>query len=255
MLNKKVFLLFALVLLFDVISAIRINEVEMNPLGDDAGNEWVELYNEGEISLEGYQLINKDGGTINLSGSFNGYFVYTFSKQWLDNTDESVSLYKSLELIDKADLLAKKDDKNNDLTYQLCSNYWEFINSTKGKENDCVSTNEANPLKETTPSTTSPSPTKENSTSVQIKEESVPEESVKQETIKEDEITASQEEPETINLTPITLNAVNSKDIKSEDNKEFLKRNLPFYGIISFCIIFGALFLLNKRKNRNEFRE
>jgi competence ComEA-like helix-hairpin-helix protein len=56
-------------------------------------------------------------------------------------------------------------------------------------------------------------------------------------------------EPEITNLTPIALN------IKSENNKEILKGNLPFYGIISFCIIFGVLFLLNKRKNKNEFRQ
>jgi competence ComEA-like helix-hairpin-helix protein len=92
----------------------------------------------------------------------------------------------------------------------------------------------------------------------------IEEEIVKNETINEVEKEAIKTEEEniveeikieTINLTPITLNSVNSKDIKSEDNKEILKRNLSFYGIISFCIVFGVLFLLNKRKNRNEFRE
>ena len=32
---------------------IRINEVELNPKGDDAGYEWIELYSEYEINLSG----------------------------------------------------------------------------------------------------------------------------------------------------------------------------------------------------------
>jgi len=47
---------------------------------------------------------------------------------------------------------------------------------------------------------------------------------------------------------------LNAKDIKSEDNKESLKNNLALYGIITFCVIFGALFLLKGRKYKNEFQ-
>jgi competence ComEA-like helix-hairpin-helix protein len=58
---------------------------------------------------------------------------------------------------------------------------------------------------------------------------------------------------ENIILTPISLNAQN---IKSENTNENLVKNLPFYGIISFCVLFGALFLLKKirRQRENEFR-
>jgi competence ComEA-like helix-hairpin-helix protein len=58
---------------------------------------------------------------------------------------------------------------------------------------------------------------------------------------------------ETITLTPISLN---SQSIKSENNKEVLKKNLALYGIIAFCIMFGALFLLKQagKKGKNEFR-
>jgi len=55
---------------------------------------------------------------------------------------------------------------------------------------------------------------------------------------------------EKVNLTPISLN---TKNIKSEDNKEILKRNLSFYGIITICLIFGALLILKNRKRKNEF--
>jgi competence ComEA-like helix-hairpin-helix protein len=54
---------------------------------------------------------------------------------------------------------------------------------------------------------------------------------------------------EVVNLTPISLETQN---IKSENNTETLKRNLSFYGLIAICVVFGALFLL-KRKRKNEF--
>jgi len=54
---------------------------------------------------------------------------------------------------------------------------------------------------------------------------------------------------EVVNLTPISLETQN---IKSGNNTETLKRNLSFYGLIAICVVFGALFLL-KRKRKNEF--
>jgi hypothetical protein len=39
------------------------------------------------------------------------------------------------------------------------------------------------------------------------------------------------------------------------NNKENLKRNLAFAGIVTFCVTFGgALFLLNTRRRKSEFR-
>ena len=62
---------------------------------------------------------------------------------------------------------------------------------------------------------------------------------------------------EEIELAPIYLNSnavlSESKDIKTENNKEFLKRNLPIWGIIAFCIIFGAWFFIRRRKNKHGF--
>jgi hypothetical protein len=235
------------------VSAVKITEVELNPTGTDAGNEWVEFYNEGEISLEDYQLINKDGDNINLSGSFNGYFIYTFAKQWLDNSDESISLYKSLEVIDKADLSSKNDDKNNDLTYQLCNGDWNFINSTKGKENNCVEEEktEDKAEEELEQEETTDKANVEINTDVEIETEEK-EGDLQSEIVNETEDEkVSEKKQETIELKPINLT---SKNIKSEESKESLKRTLSFTGIAGFCIVFGALFLM-KRKNKNEFRE
>lgn len=57
-------------------------------------------------------------------------------------------------------------------------------------------------------------------------------------------------------LISLSQNPQNSKDIKSGNNKESLKRNLAISGIIIFCIFFGALFLLKsaREKKKNEFR-
>jgi competence ComEA-like helix-hairpin-helix protein len=57
-------------------------------------------------------------------------------------------------------------------------------------------------------------------------------------------------------LTPIRLSTnLNSKDIKSEDNKGILVKNLALCGIIGFCLVFGALFSFKfVRKSKNEFR-
>ncbi len=56
---------------------------------------------------------------------------------------------------------------------------------------------------------------------------------------------------EKIELSPISLN---SQSIKSENNSEILKRNLALLGIVTFCVIFGALFLLKVKKSKNEFK-
>lgn len=54
-------------------------------------------------------------------------------------------------------------------------------------------------------------------------------------------------------LSPISLNSIDSKSIKSEENTEFSGKNLAFFGVIAFCVIFGALFLIKKQKYKNEF--
>ncbi|MDD5012664.1 MAG: helix-hairpin-helix domain-containing protein [Candidatus Nanoarchaeia archaeon] len=52
-------------------------------------------------------------------------------------------------------------------------------------------------------------------------------------------------------LEPISLN---SKNIKSGEDNENLGKNLALGGIVTFCVMFGALFLLKTRKKKNEFR-
>jgi competence ComEA-like helix-hairpin-helix protein len=66
------------------------------------------------------------------------------------------------------------------------------------------------------------------------------------------------EETKDIQQTPIQLSIIklNSKDIKTEDNKEELtKSKCAKYGFVVFCVLLGFLFILRKNKNKNEFEE
>ena len=74
-----VFLLF----MISFVSAIQINEIELNPK-DECGDctEWLELYSEQEINLNGWIITDASNKTLNLTGIINGYYIlenFTFS--------------------------------------------------------------------------------------------------------------------------------------------------------------------------------
>ncbi|MCK5624720.1 hypothetical protein KAI04_02670 [Candidatus Pacearchaeota archaeon] len=221
---KKLILILFMALIFILfVSGIKINEIEMNPSGTDAGNEWIELYGGEEINLEGYKLINNDGDEIILNGIFSGYYVYVLDKQWLDNLDEKVFLYKNENLIDESGIF--DDSYNNDKTWQLC-NSWKFLEATKGEKNRCE--------------------TEESEEKITDEQVEDVEENIKEYVEKEKEEFNIPLTPEVISLTP--------KDIKSEENTESLdKTDYARYGFIGFCILIGVLLILkNKRKYKNE---
>ncbi len=117
------------------ILALEITEVELNPEGQDLGNEWIELYSEEEINLQSYIIQNNDGDTIDLSDTFSSYHIINLEKQWLDNSDEKVILKKGEEIIAETPIF--KDSSNNNLSWNLCSGEWLFVQSSKGNENNC----------------------------------------------------------------------------------------------------------------------
>lgn len=113
-----------------------INEIEQNPPGKDSGNEWVELYSSELESIEGWKLVNSDGDEYTLNGTINGYKTITFSRQWLDNKDENVTLIDSSgNTVDKTPIIS--DSYNDARSWNFCNGEWKFVNSTKGNENIC----------------------------------------------------------------------------------------------------------------------
>nr|QNO55064.1 hypothetical protein FPOEFMDM_00049 [Methanosarcinales archaeon ANME-1 ERB7]QNO55136.1 hypothetical protein MNNOGLJF_00050 [Methanosarcinales archaeon ANME-1 ERB7] len=128
---------------------IVINEIEANPPGKDAGNEWVELYNPAseDVDLTSWTLKTTHGriGKVTCSGIIdaNGYRVFESSIQWLDNEGDSVILRDKGGA--KIDEVAFTDTKNDDRTWQRCPNGidtdsyldWEFRPSTKEYSNKC----------------------------------------------------------------------------------------------------------------------
>lgn len=117
-------------------SALRLNEIESNPEGDDAGFEWVELYSDERISLDGYVLDHEGRGSpINLSGEFQGFFIISFQTQWLRNSNETVYLRFQDQIIDTSGAFS---DNKVDKTYNFCDGSWKFADATKEAENNCA---------------------------------------------------------------------------------------------------------------------
>ncbi len=124
-------------LLVHLATAISITEVELNPQGKDAGNEWIELYSEQESNLNGYYLENKDGDILNLNQSFSKFLLIKLNKQWLDNSDEKIFLKKDNQTLAETPIL--KDSEDSELTWNLCGSEWLFLPSTQEQENNCES--------------------------------------------------------------------------------------------------------------------
>jgi hypothetical protein len=212
------------ILLVTNLLALRINEVELNPPGKDAGNEWVELYSTKEIDLEGYKIVNNDEGEITLNGSFKGYFIVELEKQWLDNSDEKVFLYEGEDLIHETDLL--KDEKNNDKTFQYCDPYWEFLDESKNRLGRCDVVEEE-----------------------EDEQESDKEEEESEEGVAEGQETQSAKALEIIRVNPQVIKSTDDSD----SNKEKDKSKYAIFSIIGLCVLIGILVWLRKNKYKNEF--
>jgi beta-lactamase superfamily II metal-dependent hydrolase len=124
---------------------ILINEVELNPSGQDSGNEWVELYNPTEqtIDISEWSLATTSGEVENYiipQGTTigpNNHLIIMFTAQFLDNSNESVVLKDNLgNKIDQTLPFDDGDDSNN--TWQRrqdAADEWVFKPATKEETN------------------------------------------------------------------------------------------------------------------------
>ncbi len=133
---------------------VVINEVELNPLGTDSGNEWIELLNPATspVNIGGWTISTTGGVTVTVTipqGTIiqpEGYFAYTYYTQWLDNSNECVVLRDaSHSEVDRTPVLS--DDANDGNSWSRypngvdtdSSSDWRFQISTKGASNGKVS--------------------------------------------------------------------------------------------------------------------
>lgn len=128
-------------LFLTIISMVVINEWMPNPAGrDTAQNEWVELYNPGNttIDLSGWRISNKKGKSAFLDGfSLSPHKYLVLSRQTtkleLTNTDESVSLYDSSgKLVDKSFFSGQALENQS---FSRSGNSFFFTTSTPGFPN------------------------------------------------------------------------------------------------------------------------
>ena len=159
--NRNLSIVFSIFLLVGIIVPVYaqtsfdnvvINEVEINPPGDDAASvsEWVELYNptDSDIDLGGWEIASTtvlkktmtiSYGTIIKPGQF---LTYSYQTVWFTDSSESVELRDENGIvIDKTPIIS---DIKNDFTswqriydgYDLdSSDDWKFVISTTGSSN------------------------------------------------------------------------------------------------------------------------
>jgi hypothetical protein len=216
---KNLILIFILFIPF--IYALQITEVELNPSGTDTGHEWVEFYSEQEINLSEYKIINNDQDELFLNQTFKGYFLYYFQNQWLDNSEESISIYEGSQLIQKTSIF--EDIENNEKTWQLCNEEWIFEEETKSSPNcNLESYSQEEDLEHKISS-----PKKEKITNFSFTSEPIIQ--------------------ETIHLNPKTIKTENSKETVEE-------KSYARYLILIFCILLLFLYLIKPRKKKNEWQ-
>jgi hypothetical protein len=257
-------LIILILFLIPLATALTITEIESNPQGQDIGNEKIEFYSEQETDLSEYKIINNDQDEIQLSGTNKGYFTYILEKQWLDNTDEKIFLYKNNELIQET--LLFEDSENNDKTHQLCNNSWKFDYSTFNLENNCPQPQPDPEPEEPEQNQTQPEP--QNQTQEQDPQEPQQNKTETQEPIKlyedkedKEKETKKQETKQIIESqkekTPPKTIYLNPQTIKTQENSFTQKKSKkPIYFLIGFCILLVILFFIqNKNKNKNEFRD
>ncbi len=128
---------------------VVINEFELNPAGEDAGREWVELYNPTTeaVDLTGWTIETRHG--VQGSGSLDGVLmprarmVYQFPGQALDNIGEGFPFEESLVLRDERGRRVDSapfstDCWNDDRTWQRAkdaADRWEFRSGSRGSSN------------------------------------------------------------------------------------------------------------------------
>jgi endonuclease YncB( thermonuclease family) len=124
---------------------IRINEIELNPTGNDEGKEWIELYNPAEVDINigNFEIkASSESATIKLPPdaviAADKTYVLEINQHMLSNTVESLILTDATGNIkDRTPSLVDRSD--DERTWQRIpdgNNEWQFVEDTRGNLND-----------------------------------------------------------------------------------------------------------------------
>ncbi len=227
-----------ILILLSTISSIQITEVEINPSDGKNGNEWIELYNENEnsIDISGWMIydgLTKETKRLTIpdSTSIDGkdYYIIKFSNAILNNGGDYVILYNADgNEIDRTETL--KEKSSGEETWQLCDGEWTFKTQTKNSKN-CI---EENDNKENEKENE-----EEQGGNEEIKEEIKPNKTEEQKTNADN---LQKTPPETI-----SLNAENIKGSEPSSNS-FSESPLAYLSLSVFCVLLGTLFFVRKKQ-------
>lgn len=124
-----------MIVLSGIVVAVKINEVELNPPGEDRNREWIELYSEESVDLDGWKIMNAKDKNLSLNFSFSGYKTIYAPYQFLTNENQKLRLVDpSGNIVDETKEISDKYDDGR--TWQIC-NKWEFEEQTMGENNFC----------------------------------------------------------------------------------------------------------------------
>ena len=122
-------------------ATVFINELELNPSGTDAGNEFIELYNSGSIvNISNWYFQDKDGNNYSLPSEIvgNDNFFVLENISGLDDLNQKIILYNQFgTLKDQTILLNDTNDDSNSWQRLLDgSSNFVFKDETKGFPNE-----------------------------------------------------------------------------------------------------------------------
>jgi endonuclease YncB( thermonuclease family) len=125
--------------------SILVNEVELNPRGNDMAKEWIELYNPTavDVNISDFEIRPLfTSATIKLPSDAvieaGETYVIEFDRPMLSNTAESLVLANATgDIKDRTPSLVDKGD--DERTWQRIpdgNNEWQFVENTRGNLND-----------------------------------------------------------------------------------------------------------------------
>lgn len=126
-------------------AGIKINEVELNPRGRDAGGEWIEFYNPtgADVDIGDYKIKSSYRSDISMTipaGTIVGagqLYVFAIDGEKLSNGDLLTLADGADQVVDRTASLV--DRKDSTLTWQRFpdgGSNWRFIEGTKAAAND-----------------------------------------------------------------------------------------------------------------------